>query len=47
MFETIRYKGNHAVHQAGYGETEEAKALLRISFRLAVWFMEVVRKLGF
>lgn len=41
MFETIRYKGNRAVHQAGYGEPEEAKALLQITFRLSVWFMEV------
>ncbi len=41
MFETLRRKGNHAVHEAGYGKTEEAKLLVRLAFRLSVWFMEV------
>ncbi|MGE0999927.1 type I restriction-modification system endonuclease [Bacillus sp. Gnz1/3] len=41
MFETLRRKGNYAVHEAGYGKTEEAKLLVRIAFRLSIWFMEV------
>ena len=41
MFETLRRKGNHAVHEAGYGKTEEAKLLVRLAFRLSVRFMEV------
>jgi type I restriction enzyme, R subunit len=41
IFETLRRKGNQAMHQAGYGNTEEAKALLQLTFRLSIWFMEV------
>ncbi|MFB5760924.1 type I restriction-modification system endonuclease [Paenibacillus medicaginis] len=41
LFHTIRLKGNSAVHEPAYGDTEEAKALLHMAFRLAVWFMEV------
>lgn len=41
IFETLRRKGNLAMHEAGYGKIEEAKALLRLSFRLSIWFMEV------
>ncbi|WP_163536300.1 type I restriction-modification system endonuclease [Gracilibacillus sp. YIM 98692] len=41
MLDVIRRKGNKAVHEAGYGTTEEAKTLLHMSFRLGVWFMEV------
>ncbi len=41
MFETICRKGNRASHEAEYGNTEEAKVLLIIAFRLSVWFMEV------
>ena len=41
IFETLRRKGNSAMHEAGYGKTEEAKALLQLAFRLSVWFMEV------
>ncbi|TDL30699.1 type I restriction-modification system endonuclease [Jeotgalibacillus sp. S-D1] len=41
IFETLRRKGNLAMHEAGYGKTEEAKALLQLTFRLSNWFMEV------
>jgi type I restriction enzyme, R subunit len=41
IFETLRRKGNLAMHEAGYGKTEEAKALLQLAFRLSIWFMEV------
>jgi type I restriction enzyme R subunit len=41
IFETLRRKGNSAMHEAGFGKTEEAKALLQLAFRLSVWFMEV------
>jgi type I restriction enzyme, R subunit len=41
MFETLRLKGNRAAHEADYGNTEEAKVLLHLAFRLSVWFMEV------
>ncbi|WP_340002066.1 type I restriction-modification system endonuclease [Oceanobacillus sp. FSL K6-0127] len=41
ILETLRRKGNLAVHEAGYGKTEEAKALLQLTFRLSIWFMEV------
>ncbi|WP_040204035.1 type I restriction-modification system endonuclease [Neobacillus jeddahensis] len=41
IFDRLRLKGNRASHRADYGETEEAKALLHLSFRLSIWFMEV------
>ncbi|KEZ47165.1 type I restriction-modification system endonuclease [Metabacillus indicus] len=41
IFETLRRKGNLAMHEAGYGKTEEAKTLLQLTFRLSVWFMQV------
>ncbi|SFA46807.1 type I restriction enzyme, R subunit [Anoxybacillus pushchinoensis] len=41
LFTVIRLKGNLAVHNPSYGEVEEAKALLHMAFRIAVWFMEV------
>ncbi|ARF66883.1 hypothetical protein B7C51_02280 [Paenibacillus larvae subsp. pulvifaciens] len=41
LFHTIRLKGNKAVHKPEYGDTDEAKALLHMAFRLSVWFMEV------
>ncbi|MEH7612040.1 type I restriction-modification system endonuclease [Gottfriedia acidiceleris] len=41
LFEALRRKGNKASHEAEYGEVEEAKVLVHIAFRLAVWFMEV------
>lgn len=41
MFETLRRKGNQAVHEADYGKVEEAKAMLHLAFRMSVWFMEV------
>ncbi|PEQ90730.1 type I restriction-modification system endonuclease [Bacillus sp. AFS006103] len=41
IFETLRRKGNLAMHEAGYGKTEEAKAMLQLAFRMSVWFMEV------
>jgi type I restriction enzyme, R subunit len=40
ILETIRKKGNKAMHE-GYGTQMEAEALLHMSFRLAVWFMQV------
>ncbi|MDD9267854.1 type I restriction-modification system endonuclease [Paenibacillus sp. GCM10023248] len=41
IFETLRRKGNLAVHEAGFGSSEEAKSLVHLTFRLSVWFMEV------
>lgn len=41
MLETLRRKGNQAVHEAEYGKVGEAKAMLHLAFRLSVWFMEV------
>ncbi|XCS10207.1 type I restriction-modification system endonuclease [Aeribacillus pallidus] len=41
LFTVIRLKGNQAVHNPSYGEVNEAKALLHMAFRIAVWFMEV------
>ena len=41
IFETLRRKGNVAMHEADYGKTGEAKALLQLTFRLSIWFMEV------
>ncbi|MED4351724.1 type I restriction-modification system endonuclease [Schinkia azotoformans] len=41
IFETLRRTGNIAMHEAGYGKTEEAKVLLQLTFRLSIWFMEV------
>lgn len=41
IFDTIRRLGNKASHEAGFGRVEEAKALLKLSFRLSVWYMEV------
>lgn len=40
ILQTIRKKGNKAMHE-GYGTQKEAEALSQMSFRLAVWFMEV------
>lgn len=41
IFDTIRRKGNKAMHEADFGESEEAKVLLQLTFRLSTWFMEV------
>ncbi|QDY72594.1 type I restriction-modification system endonuclease [Geobacillus thermoleovorans] len=41
IFTMIRLKGNQAVHDPHYGDVHEAKTLLHMAFRLAVWFMEV------
>lgn len=41
IFEALRRKGNLAMHEAGYGKTEEAKSMLHLAFRLSIWFMEV------
>lgn len=41
ILETLRRKGNKASHEADYGDTNEAKVLLRLAFRFSVWFMEV------
>ncbi|WP_453992364.1 type I restriction-modification system endonuclease [Bacillus nitroreducens] len=40
ILDTIRKIGNKAMHE-GYGTEKEAKALLHMGFRLAVWFMQV------
>lgn len=40
ILETLRKKGNKAMHE-GFGTQKEAEALLHMSFRLAVWFMQV------
>ena len=39
MFHSLRQKGNDAVHE-GIGTTQEAKSLLQIAYKLAVWFMQ-------
>ncbi|WP_397539813.1 type I restriction-modification system endonuclease [Rummeliibacillus pycnus] len=41
IFETLRRKGNYAMHEAGYGSSIEAEALVQLAFRLSIWFMEV------
>ncbi|WP_338786283.1 type I restriction-modification system endonuclease [Metabacillus sp. FJAT-53654] len=41
IFEILRKKGNLAMHEAGYGKTEDAKAFLQLTYRLSIWFMEV------
>ncbi|MDQ8056341.1 type I restriction-modification system endonuclease [Bacillus velezensis] len=41
ILEALRRKGNVAMHEADYGKVEEAKALLQLTFRLSIWFMEV------
>ncbi|WP_027956344.1 type I restriction-modification system endonuclease [Halobacillus kuroshimensis] len=41
IFHTLRLKGNQASHEADYGGVEEAQALLKLAFRLSIWFMEV------
>jgi len=41
ILNTIRRKGNKAVHEAGYGTPEEAKSLLHMAYQLCVWFMQV------
>jgi type I restriction enzyme R subunit len=41
IFETLRRKGNQAMHEADFGRIEEAKAVLHLAFRLSTWFMEV------
>ncbi|MGM8366101.1 type I restriction-modification system endonuclease [Virgibacillus sp. W0181] len=41
ILDTIRRKGNKAVHEAGYGSTNEASNLLHMTFRLSVWLMQV------
>jgi type I restriction enzyme, R subunit len=41
IFEILRKKGNLAMNEAGYGKSEEAKALLQLTFRLSTWFMEI------
>ncbi|WP_172194790.1 type I restriction endonuclease [Saccharibacillus qingshengii] len=41
LFHTIRSKGNSAAHNPDYGTEREALTLLQMSFRIAVWFMEV------
>jgi type I restriction enzyme, R subunit len=38
---TIRKIGNKAVHESGYGSTQEAQTLTQLAFRLSVWFMQV------
>jgi type I restriction enzyme, R subunit len=41
IFDRLRLKGNRASHRADYGETDEAKGLLHLAYRLSIWFMEV------
>ncbi|MGF7184102.1 type I restriction enzyme R subunit [Desulfitispora alkaliphila] len=41
MLHTLRKIGNKAVHEPGYGSTDEAKTLLQLAFRISVWFMQV------
>ncbi|MED4355062.1 type I restriction-modification system endonuclease [Schinkia azotoformans] len=41
LFNTIRIKGNKATHDLSYGEVEEAKTLLHMTYRISAWFMEV------
>lgn len=41
LFNTIRIKGNRAIHDLSYGEVEEAKTLLHMTYRISAWFMEV------
>ncbi|WP_120193992.1 type I restriction-modification system endonuclease [Sinobaca qinghaiensis] len=41
LFHTLRKKGNKAVHQGGYGTTEEAEITLRMAYHIGVWMMEV------
>ncbi|MBF0706028.1 type I restriction-modification system endonuclease [Alkalihalobacillus hwajinpoensis] len=41
IFQTLRLKGNKASHEGNYGDVEEAKTLLHLTFRLSSWFMEV------
>ncbi len=41
ILDTIRKKGNKAVHQAGFGTEKEAEVLLHMAFRLSVWLMQV------
>ncbi|WP_139891385.1 type I restriction-modification system endonuclease [Bacillus sp. D386] len=41
IFDTLRRKGNYAMHEGDYGKTEDAKTLLQLTFRLSIWFMEV------
>ena len=40
IFHTLRIEGNKAVHES-YESVEEAKTLLSLSYKLAVWFMQV------
>jgi type I restriction enzyme, R subunit len=40
LFNTIRIKGNKATHDLTYGDVEEAKVLLHMTYRIAAWFME-------
>ena len=39
MFHSLRQKGNDAVHE-GAGTIQEAKSLLKIAYKLGVWFMQ-------
>ncbi|MGD6803939.1 type I restriction-modification system endonuclease [Rossellomorea aquimaris] len=41
IFDRLRQRGNKASHNAEYGETEEAKTLIKLAFRLSIWFKEV------
>ncbi|ACB85560.1 type I restriction-modification system endonuclease [Natranaerobius thermophilus] len=46
LFHTIRKIGNKAAH-AGYGNIDDAKTLLRMAFRISVWFMQVYGRWDF
>ncbi|OWZ84291.1 type I restriction-modification system endonuclease [Natranaerobius trueperi] len=46
LFHTIRKIGNKAAHD-GYGNIDYAKTLLRMTFRISVWFMQVYGRWDF
>ncbi|HHY73609.1 MAG TPA: type I restriction-modification system endonuclease [Bacillus bacterium] len=41
LFNAIRIKGNKATHNLDYGDVDEAKTLLHMTYRIAAWFVEV------
>jgi len=41
LLNAIRIKGNKATHNLNYGDVEEAKTLLHMTYRISAWFMEV------
>jgi type I restriction enzyme, R subunit len=41
MLNSLRIKGNKAVHEANYGSVNEAKSLLKLAFYLGAWFYQI------